>query len=167
MSALAEVSMQFCAVDGCPNAAQKGGLCYGHRKRKQRGGPVSTALKQRPKSPLERLTEAAITYAEADGDEDYARARENLRKSSVAYAPSARAEIISQLTREALAKLKAQGVTLGRPQKEVDHAQLVLEAESASARAVAAKLGVSVRTVWRALKRARARVRKHGNTPVP
>ena len=74
-----------CAVDGCVNEARKAGLCWAHERRRRRGQVVNAPLAPRP-SGIQRLTEAALRYAEADGDAEFLRARDNLRAAAVAYA---------------------------------------------------------------------------------
>lgn len=120
-----------CAFDGCEADALKGELCPGHLKQRQRGQPL-TALRRRSKSPLERLTEAAIAYADAsDASEDaFARARDNLRKAAAAC-----------------------GLRIGRPRK-VDPEVVARVLKRAGGILQAARaLGVSRNTVKRALAR--------------
>jgi hypothetical protein len=135
-----------CAVDGCENDAARGGLCWAHVKEKQRTGKLSP-LSKRPASALERLTEAAIAYAEAEEDDEFRRARDNLRKSAAAYAVRHPGETV----REALARAKAQGVRLGRPPKLTPEKARELVDSAGSIKRAAAMLGVSRRTVRRAL----------------
>jgi hypothetical protein len=87
----------------CPKPAARAGLCWGHMKRLQRGQAVAPALTERPKSKLERLTEAALTYAEAESDEEFERAAENLRKSAELFG-AATASRVSELTRVEFAR---------------------------------------------------------------
>lgn len=143
----ARVSGDLCTVDDCPNPAARGGICWGHIKKRSRTGGLGE-LERRPKSKQERVYEAALTYAGAESDDEFERARENLRKSSIAAGQA----FVSELTREALARLREQGVRLGRPPK-VEPAQ-VAEAVSraGSAKRAASQLGVSLRTIRRALR---------------
>lgn len=135
-----------CAVDGCTNAVRKGGYCWGHYKRKQRRKVVSSPLTFRP-GDVERLQESALTYAGAESDEEWRRARDNLRKSAVAARPA----ILSELIRAALLSLKAKGVKLGRPRKfdPVAVAQMVESVGNISRAAVLLKVSRGV--VYRAL----------------
>lgn len=59
--------------------------CWGHLKREKRGRPVATALKapqgghrKLRRTRSQRLAQAAIRYADADGDDEIDRAWENL-----------------------------------------------------------------------------------------
>lgn len=119
--------------------------------------PVNVPVPQRPRTPFERATEAAIAYAEADDDDDFLRARDNLRKSIAACAPSMRddlrRELISKLTRLALDALKARGVKLGRPSKVHPAVAEKTVEEAGGVRKAAAVLQVSVWTIRRALRR--------------
>lgn len=134
-----------CSVDGCPRQAEHDGLCQGHLKRRQRGQVVNEPLAARP-SGVERLTEAALRYAAAEGEEDFRRAKDNLRKAAVAVQTS---KVISELTREALAQRKAAGARLGRPPKVTTEQviQAYLANPNAGTRALAAQFGVCVQTI--------------------
>lgn len=139
--------MTPCSVDGCENHVAKDGLCSGHYKRKQRGQPVAVQLQAKP-SGVERLREAALAYAEADEDDEFARADANLLKAAAA----ARASAIAELTRRALANLRAQGVRLGGPRKVEPELALRTVEEAGSLKRAAVKLAVSVKTIRRAIK---------------
>lgn len=153
---LPEVRMGFrpgeadCSVDGCPNPAAKSGLCEGHVKRRTRGQVVSAALKLRPRSPLERLTEAALAYANAESDDEFDRAKDNLRKSAAAFAPNDRSTAI----REALAELKRRGLKLGRPRKVEPEVAVRMVEQEGGVRKAALVLRVSRMAVSRALREA-------------
>jgi hypothetical protein len=122
--------MTPCSVDDCPNEANRGGRCWAHAKRKARGQDANTLA--RP-SGLERLREAALRYADAEDDEDFRRAEDNLRKAAYAIARRANGG--------------------GRPAKvQVDTALAALRAVG-SLRGAAALLGCSHVAVWRALRR--------------
>lgn len=79
---------RVCDIIGCANAAVKAGLCWGHYKRRQRGQELDTPLASRePRpTPVERLFEAALQYAEAADDDEYRRARYALRRNALEYA---------------------------------------------------------------------------------
>ena len=79
-----------CSVNECVNAARRGGLCWAHVKRRSRRQPVHVNLMEKPKTPYERLLEAAFTMLDckATDDEGWRRARNNLRKSAVRYGRS-------------------------------------------------------------------------------
>lgn len=138
-----------CAIDDCGNPVASGGLCAGHLKRRQRGMPLHAALLPRP-TGLERLSEAALRYADAgDDDGEYTRARDNLRKAAMTLQTAA---LVSEWTREAMAKLKASGVHVGRPRKLDERALLAALSRYSSQKQLAAALGVSTRTVRRMLR---------------
>lgn len=149
-----------CSADDCENDAASGGLCWGHIKKRGKGQGLGK-LAKKPKSKLARLEEAALAYADAEGDDDFERAKDNLRKSAAAANPA----VIAELTRAALAKLKRRGVKLGRPRK-VDPADAVrILSEAGDIAEAAMRLQVSVKTVRRALRRAPATKRAfHGGT---
>lgn len=109
-----------CAFDGCAAPVEVGewgadadGLCAGHRQQRKRGQRL-TSLQQRPKTPLDRVREAALTYAEAEADEDFDRADDNLRKSAVAYTLKTR---LAEMTKAGIEKARRKGVRIGRPPK--------------------------------------------------
>ena len=84
----------YCEVCGRPGDRGRH-LCSAHQKRRAdgdttpvgpaRGGPAGARLHE---SPLHRLLEAALAYADADSEDDVAfqRAKDNLRKAAKAYA---------------------------------------------------------------------------------
>lgn len=76
-----------CSVDGCLNEAARAGLCWSHVKRRSRKLPVNVELEELPRSPFDRLLQAAFVFSElvATDDAGWKRARDNLRKSAVAY----------------------------------------------------------------------------------
>lgn len=79
----------LCCEDGCTrDAAPSHRRCHGHLMRQRRGQSMSEPLREPYATPWERLTAAALAYAEADdGDEeDFARAQDRLRKAAQAYA---------------------------------------------------------------------------------
>lgn len=150
--------MSECSVDGCPFPVRKGGYCDSHLKRQTRKRigessiPVSGLIERRP-SGMERVCECALTYYEADSEDDdaYRRAFDNLRKAVAA----GRSDAISGLVKEALARAKACGVRLGRPPKLVIETAVAVVRETGSVRAAAVRLCVSVETVRRVLRKAR------------
>jgi hypothetical protein len=86
---------EVCSVDECETPVERAGLCGAHYKRKRLGhAPHKLA---RPRG-LERLTEAALAYAGAEDDETFRKARDNLRKSAIAYARLVRPALV--VTRE-------------------------------------------------------------------
>lgn len=126
--------------------------------------PLSASIRRRPKSPSERLYEAALAYANADGDDDYFRARDNLRKAAAAASPAIRAEVDrelrSELTKKGLERVRAAGVHIGRPSKvHPAIAEKTVESVGSIDRA-AALLRVSPSTIFRALKRVRGGLAK-------
>lgn len=109
--------------------------------------PIQARSKTNPMSPLERLTEAAISYANADSDDEYDRARDNLRKAASAFGNKA-----GEAIRIALADLRARGIKLGRPRKIEPEVAVRLAEQTKSIRKTALMLGVSRKTVQRALR---------------
>ncbi len=160
-------SHEDCAVDDCPRPAKRNGYCYSHSKRGQRGMPVHVPIPQRPTKPFDRAVEAALAYAEADADDEvaYRRARDNLRKCVASCAPAVRAEmeseLISRLTREAMAKLRARGVKLGRPHKIAPEEVALAVRRLGGAAKAAAALGLSERQVFRSLRKVRGNETVH------
>lgn len=118
-------------VGGCERSAKKVGMCWGHFKRRLRNQDTDVQLTPRL-SRLARLEEVALTYAEADADDDeeWRRARENLRKAA--------------------------NMVGGRPRKV--SAKLVVELVAAvgSIQRAAQQLGISRVTAWRACRDAGA-----------
>jgi hypothetical protein len=55
-----------CSVDGCDKPSEKGGLCCGHRKRKQRGKRVAGEIRRYRQKPRELVLEAVLHLAEVD-----------------------------------------------------------------------------------------------------
>ena len=78
--------MTFCSVPDCCNEAHSGDLCGGHARRRARGRPVASALRE-PRTRWGRLTEAALAYADAcsEDDAEYLRLARNLRRAAQAY----------------------------------------------------------------------------------
>lgn len=142
--------MSLCTVDGCLNAEQKGGLCHGHIKRRQRGDAL-TPLKQRPATTWERITEAALAYANADSmdDREFRRASDNLRTA----VDAARVTKTAELLHQAQLAARRRGVHIGRPAKyPAEEIARVLD-EMGHIGKAAARLQVSHMTVRRALAR--------------
>lgn len=77
-----------CSEADCRNAAApRHKRCWAHLKRVTRGQSMSTPLAPAYESPWERLTAAALAYADAsDDEEEFAKARDRLRKAATAYA---------------------------------------------------------------------------------
>lgn len=73
-----------CSVDGCAKEAARGGLCWGHIKRRQRKRTVSGELRAWGRPPPQLLVDAALSVADADTADDGAwrRAKDLLRKAS-------------------------------------------------------------------------------------
>lgn len=79
-----------CSQSDCGEPAQRGGLCWGHVKRATRRQTVSGLLKERYRSPWDRLMEAMFAFYElkATDDEGFRKARDNFRKAAIAYVDS-------------------------------------------------------------------------------
>lgn len=141
-----------CSVGDCTRPAARGGKCWAHLKQASRGQPTRPVAK-RHESAWERLTEAAISFRDSDSldDDGFERDTDRLRKAAYAYAR----QHVSERTREALARLRAEGVRIGRPRTIEPEATLRMVQELGGARKAAQALGVSVRTVRRALAQVR------------
>jgi hypothetical protein len=140
-----------CAVDGCTNEAKRGGYCWAHVRRRQRGQTLNAEIRRRPQSPFERVSESIHAYVDADSDEDFARARDNLRKAIAAYSGAA----LLELAHEGQARAKANGVHVGRPPK----LQAELVAEVVRREGSMAKAALVLRVSWWTVRRALAKVR--------
>ena len=79
--------MTFCSVPDCDRESHGGDLCSGHARRKARGRPVASSLRE-PRTRWGRLTAAALAYAEACSEDDgeYLRLARELRRAAQAYA---------------------------------------------------------------------------------
>lgn len=82
--------MGDCSFDGCERSAEKRVgdelLCETHRKQRLRDGHTRTP-RRRHETPWARLTEAALTYADVDSEDDTAfhLARNNLARAARVY----------------------------------------------------------------------------------
>jgi hypothetical protein len=141
-----------CDFPDCDADAERGGYCWAHTKQGQRRDGRRTEVARRHESAWERLTEAAIAYAEADQDDDFSRAKDRLAQAAKQYGRKQ----ASALIREGMAAARARGVHIARPRKLAPMVALELVAKLGGARAAAEQVGVSVRTVRRALRQARA-----------
>lgn len=81
-----------CLVDGCPNfeeltwSGSSGGLCSGHRKRKQRGQRIDVPLDQSRAgrvSARELVLQAALAFADAEPEQVAAKTYTLLRLAKV------------------------------------------------------------------------------------
>ena len=153
-----------CATEDCPNEARndvESGLCWACTAQKRRNGKVVGAT-PRHESAWDRLTEAAITYADradAWNKAEFAKAKDQLRKAAKAYGPTDHAA----RTREGMQKARAAGVLIHRPPKLTPAAAMAALVKEGSAKRASAKLGVSLRTLRRALKAHRDAV---ANAPI-
>lgn len=77
-----------CTVDDCGRDVERAGLCATHRKRKQRGRPLSPPVRQY--DPRETLELASRAMADADtsedSDADFERARKRLEMAALRFA---------------------------------------------------------------------------------
>lgn len=141
--------------DPCPNEARRSGKCWSCLKREQRLESGETDLpatagtvyqkgpggRRTQKSARDRLREAARRWAEAESEEEFVNADQNLIKS-------------------ALALREVTPPRVGRPRK-VDMVEVaILVKRLGGVRPAADRLGVSVRTVKRALSQHRRAVLK-------
>lgn len=73
----------WCGGPECERPAERDGLCAGHRKQKQRGGPLRP-LEERT-SIEERVLEAGSDWLEAESDQDFATSRARFLRSAEAW----------------------------------------------------------------------------------
>lgn len=80
----------MCDVDGCNHPPAPGGLCWGHRKQKQRGRQL-TPLQPRGRAPGQVLEAAALNLADASSEDEsaYHRAKVRLKMAALRYASCA------------------------------------------------------------------------------
>lgn len=140
-----------CRIEDCENEADGHGLCSAHRKRSKKGGNLAAPLKPAPtaRAPLEVLQDAALRYADADSDDDYRAATDVLRKAAQTYGRKAQHHLIA----EGLWRRKAAGLPVGRPAKLTRSQAEAAVAKYGGRRTAARALGVSPRSLRRALKR--------------
>jgi hypothetical protein len=87
----------YCSIDGCQKEAVYG-LCWAHRKRKQRGKPLSEPLREVGLGPVVQLQRAALRYAEAEEDEEFKKAKDLLYQHGRRLRPKQpRAEIVQDV----------------------------------------------------------------------
>jgi hypothetical protein len=148
----------YCTAPECEEPTRQGrAYCELHEKRKQRCRCTSaarcqclTAPKQERLSPAERLREAALRYAEAEDDAAFQAAARDLVRAARQFGPSTHGELV----RLGQAEARRRGVHVGRrPVVDPETACATAARLGSTARAAEA-LGVSPRTVQRALSRA-------------
>ncbi len=77
---MVEGAPELCAVDGCDRpAAPRSGLCWGHIKARRRNPEDFSRPLRSYRSGWDRVLQAALAYADAEGDEQAKRADERLR----------------------------------------------------------------------------------------
>ena len=150
---------EVCSIDGCARPAARGGLCWGHLKRRQRGAVVDVELRPAAggQAPVTLETsrglflDAVLAYADApvDDDDEYRRALDRLEKAAVAFA---RRRTTARV-RESLAQRKAAGKPVGRPPRlQLAALRRALEL-AGTVRGAAKVLRVSRVAVQRAMRR--------------
>lgn len=146
-----------CIIDSCERPAARAGLCWAHVKRRQEKRPLDSPLAdtqarsgEHEMTPLERLEKTALDLADAEEDEDYARARERLRK--LVDLEGRRKQ--RKRVQAALDELRRKGVRLGRPPSVTAEAVLRAMDEFKTMAATARALGVSRFAVARAVRKA-------------
>jgi DNA invertase Pin-like site-specific DNA recombinase len=144
--------MKPCSVDGCPKGARYGEWCSAHWKRKHRGQPLTPSLQERPKTPLELLTESALAYAEAEGDQDFARALDNLRQSANRYTRRSAKGVSPAELRALHDELERVQAKLGRPRRLKPEEIAEVVGRVGSQAKAARHLRVSLSTVIRAIR---------------
>lgn len=147
-----------CTIDSCERPAARAGLCWAHVKRRQEKRPLDTPLAdtqsrsgEHEMTPLERLEKTALDLADAEEDEDYARARERLRK--LVDLEGRRKQ--RKRVQAALDELRRKGVRLGRPPSVTAEAVLRAIDQFKTMAAAGRALGVSRFAVARAVRKAR------------
>lgn len=159
-----------CAIDGCDRPADRrtpmGNLCPAHRKRTlpSRAGGLKLSAPITPRlDPRAKLIEAALAYAQAEEDGDFEVAAEQLVVAAKRYAPAAVEELQRRThmawrksIRLGIARKKAAGVEWRPGPPPVVTPERAREAvtRAGSVRKAAVALGVTRRTVQRALRRA-------------
>jgi len=141
--------LNACTIDDCPNDAAKGGLCWAHLKRRTAGQELAPPVEKRPESPLARLEEAALTYADAEDDQAFARAKDNLRKSALVYSRRTHPESI----RRGIERVRRLGKRLGRPLRLTSEDAVRLVEQHGSIRAAARLSGIQRTVIQDALRR--------------
>jgi hypothetical protein len=71
-----------CTVEGCKHEAKRGGLCWGHVKRRTRGRPVDVELRQYG-DIKQTFKNAVLSVGEVDAfdGEEWTRAWDRVRKA--------------------------------------------------------------------------------------
>lgn len=158
-----------CSISECPNRADRdtirGALCAAHRRRQQpsRAGGLKLSAPITPRlDPRAKLLEAALAYAQAEEDGDFAEAEEQLVVAAKRYAPAS-VEEMQRRTHMAWLKSVKAGIArrkaAGRSWRPGPAAELTPEqardavAKAGSIRKAARALGMNRRTVQRALRR--------------
>ncbi len=84
--------MESCSADGCDKPVAKGGLCWAHRKRRQRNADMCAPVREYGQHPLAHLERIASQLADTETDEEsdgtYKRRRELIRKIAASYGKS-------------------------------------------------------------------------------
>lgn len=163
-----------CGIEDCRKAATRrtahGNLCETHRKRlspSRAGGVGLTApVQARIEDPREKLYEAAHELSDAEADEEYAKAEQDIESAAIALVrvKKARGKLdkaaeaygslrLRERIRAGMAQAKAEGVRMGRPPKLDFHAAVHAVKSAGGVAAAAQALGVSENAVRRALKR--------------
>ncbi|MDP1824919.1 MAG: hypothetical protein Q8L48_16805 [Archangium sp.] len=143
-----------CGFDSCDRPVEKGGLCAGHRKQKQRGGrlePLNDALAGRL-TPAQNLHEAAMRLADSDSEDDRAFSRniDSHRKAAITYARHH--QVVKTL--EAFDRRREAGLRVAGPAPKLSAAGARAAVDEAGGiRAAARLLKVSRNTVRAALRR--------------
>lgn len=143
------MSDETCNGPECERPVMRDGLCQGHVKQRQRGQPL-TPLRDSTRSPMEQAIDAMDVLMQAETDEDYQRAKWNVTKALKRLSAHERVAAL-QAGRIAAAR---RGVRMGRKLKAEPERAVKLAAKIGPRRA-AQRLGVSLRTVWNYIRRAK------------
>lgn len=138
---------EICQGPECCRPAMRGGFCAGHVKQRHRGLPL-TPLRDASRTPLEQAIDAFDVLMQAENDEDYTRARWNVDRALRLLASHNRVAALQ----EGYAAARRRGVSIGR-RTAVDPARAAKLAAKIGPRRAALRLGISLRTVWRYIRR--------------
>ena len=140
--------MATCDGPECEREAVPGGrFCAGHYKQHSRGQPL-TPLRSYA-STWDRLVESAISFVDADSDDDleFKRAKDALAAAARAYKSDSQREAI----RAGIARARAKGIRVGRP-RSAEYDQVRELVKRLGIRGAARAMGLPKSTVWNAVK---------------
>ena len=136
-----------CTEPDCLGVAKRAGLCWECIGKRRSGTGKFTAATEPP--AIEQLREAALSFADADTDDDRAfrQADDRLRHSAKIYARRSHKEAV----RSGLAEARARGVRLGPP-RMLEGQRVADLVRRLGVLGAARVMGCSRITVWREVK---------------